>query len=275
MKKRRAFTLIELLVVIAIIALLLSVVLPSLKRAKDYAKQVVCAARLRQVGLAMTNYSQSYESLPDSLDRDGHAEFGHGYALYRGDKSEYSYSNGKLIPLRWAKLYEAGFMDTPEAFYCPGNRMEGYKYESYENPAPWGTLPQDYNTADSLGIAHNQWVRMGYTYFPIPSGTPKWDSNSPPRLELAKKFVQLHHAIPYATDILHTRSNLSHQRSQNNEDTYDASNKYMVNALYADAHVSGCKDTEVFEHEVWDDFAKSTVGYDVYYDTVFRLIGGQ
>ena len=137
MKKRHGFTLIELLVVIAIIALLLAVVVPSLKRAKDIAKRAVCASRLRQVGVAITNYSQSFDNLPDTMDVNGNPEFGHGYALYRGGDTngngdeEFKYSSGKLIPLRWAKLYEGGYMDTPEVFYCPANRLGSYKYESY------------------------------------------------------------------------------------------------------------------------------------------------
>ena len=83
-ERRRAFTLIELLVVISIIALLLSILMPGLKRAKDLAKRTICATRLRQVGTAMVNYSLDYDDkLPDSLDQNGKPEFGHGYVVYR------------------------------------------------------------------------------------------------------------------------------------------------------------------------------------------------
>jgi prepilin-type N-terminal cleavage/methylation domain-containing protein len=53
----KAFTLIELLVVVAIIALLISILLPALKRAKDQAKKAVCLAHLRDLGSAVHEYA--------------------------------------------------------------------------------------------------------------------------------------------------------------------------------------------------------------------------
>ena len=61
MRTQRAFTLIELLVVIAIIALLLAILMPSLRRARDQAKGVTCRNNLKQVGLAFTLYTGDNE----------------------------------------------------------------------------------------------------------------------------------------------------------------------------------------------------------------------
>jgi prepilin-type N-terminal cleavage/methylation domain-containing protein/prepilin-type processing-associated H-X9-DG protein len=61
MKKRSAFTLIELLVVIAIIALLLSIGIPSLRKAKNKAMQLFCFNNLHNYGIVMEMYLQDYD----------------------------------------------------------------------------------------------------------------------------------------------------------------------------------------------------------------------
>ncbi len=60
-KKKFGFTLIELLVVISIIALLMSVMMPALGKARKLAQSVTCKSQLKDIGVAFNMYTQAYK----------------------------------------------------------------------------------------------------------------------------------------------------------------------------------------------------------------------
>lgn len=69
MKRLAKFTLIELLVVIAIIAILTSLLLPALSKARETGKRVSCLGNVKQIGIGAQNYFDAYENFTPSADQ--------------------------------------------------------------------------------------------------------------------------------------------------------------------------------------------------------------
>ena len=89
-RTRRApgFTLIELLVVVSIIALLIAILLPSLRRARHQAKQVQCMGNLHSIGLAMVMYAN--DNRQEMPDYDGVGCYGFRIAPGRYQKTAFA-----------------------------------------------------------------------------------------------------------------------------------------------------------------------------------------
>jgi prepilin-type N-terminal cleavage/methylation domain-containing protein/prepilin-type processing-associated H-X9-DG protein len=121
----RAFTLIELLVVVAIIALLVSILLPSLARARKQAKLQVCASNLHQLGLAMSHYtSDNKDHFPSCSPRPQDASLvdSDGWPVVYNMVHEYGGNKGKGWANRPAHKRVMYKYLAPQYFQCPEDR---------------------------------------------------------------------------------------------------------------------------------------------------------
>ena len=118
------FTLIELLVVVAIIALLVSILVPTLEEARALAAQAVCMTNQRSIVLGVHTYGMDYEGqIPPSFDP---SIMGNINPLYYGGFTQLltiSYSNhwmwGPAGYKGIGRLYQGQYLTAPNAFFCP------------------------------------------------------------------------------------------------------------------------------------------------------------
>jgi len=117
---KATFTLIELLVVIAIISILMTILLPALKRAKDIAYNTKCRSNLKQFGMGIANYIS---------DADGFA-MTTGWTWFSGHPIPGAIPGKPIISgsIRWMwnfQLYP--YLNSYEVFLCPEYKISAEK----------------------------------------------------------------------------------------------------------------------------------------------------
>ena len=148
MRKKKGFTLVELLVVIAIIALLMSILMPALGRARQQAKEVICKSNLKQWGNVFSMYTN---------DHDGYFHaFGAGYT-----------------PEHWWPISLRKYYLNPELGLCP---MATKTWTDGADPmspfSAWGVFDED----STQGLIRDEWIE-GYGGIYGSYGINEWVSN--------------------------------------------------------------------------------------------------
>jgi len=161
---RKAFTLIELLVVIAIIALLLAILVPSLKAVKEYASIANCLANQRSLAMAFIMYAGDNDGKfcsgyvrhstvttdPPTWIKPPLQYDASGNQVYVGDGDDQGLLlnlDARINGFREGALWP--YLESSKTFHCPGDRR--LKKGASANWSP-GTPPRYYQMYNSYGM---------------------------------------------------------------------------------------------------------------------------
>src|SRR5437773_1098151 len=166
MRRRSAFTLVELLVVIGIIALLISILLPALSRAREAAQRTQCLSNMRELSTLMRMYSVQYNDVLPIGFMDQKA---FSYIMH--------WNNGAVPakPSQMGMLVSAGLVKNPKTFYCPSEQVDQqFTYQPNPSTTVPSLNPWPFWTSSSPGGSRH--TRLGYSARPIVN----WPANSGP-----------------------------------------------------------------------------------------------
>ncbi len=191
------FTLIELLVVIAVISVLMGLLVPCLRAARERAHRTVCAGNLQQIGRGIMAYSADDDQLPipglpSSTSTMLWLPHLHAFSYMATHPDALGEREQRWSVSNLGYLHQTQAIDNPEVFYCP-SASQGYRYEDHAEKYNWPASP------DYILSIRGQMLSVSYVYTPL--GMDRIETaDGMYAYEASSKLSTLNHRAPLAFD---------------------------------------------------------------------------